>query len=204
MAVNTVRIRRRLGYVFEVVTHKALGPLGLSRFGFVGKETKVYKPLVLGSDLSSVSIGSNSVIHKGARLQTIPTREFPQPKISIGNNCYIAYFFSILSGADVVIGNNVLIASHVLIASENHGMDPECGIPYMDQALSSSPVSIGNDCWIGERVIVLPGVSIGPGSIIGAGSVVSKDIPAHSIALGSPAKVVKQYDFDLHRWVKIS
>ena len=98
----------------------------------------------------------------------------------------------------------MLIASNVLIASENHGMDPECGIPYMDQELSSSPVSIGDGCWIGERVTVLPGVSIGAGAIIGAASVVSKDIPAHSIALGSPAKVVKKYDFDLHRWVKIS
>lgn len=204
MGVNVALIRRRLGYIYEVVTRKALGPLGLSRFGFVGKDAKVYKPLLLGSDLSGVSVGTNSIIHKGARLQTFPTREYPRPKISIGDNCYIGYFLSVLSGADVIIGNDVLIASNVLIASENHGMDPECGIPYMDQALSSSPVSIGDGCWIGERVIVLPGVSIGAGAIIGAASVVSKDIPAHTIALGSPARVVKKYDFDLHRWVKIS
>ena len=204
MGVNAALIRRRLGYIYEVVTRKALGPLSLSRFGFVGKDAKVYKPLLLGSDLSGVSVGTNSIIQKGARLQTFPTREYPRPKISIGDNCYIGYFLSVLSGADVIIGNDVLIASNVLIASENHGMDPECGIPYMDQALSSSPVSIGDGCWIGERVIVLPGVSIGAGAIIGAASVVSKDIPAHTIALGSPARVVKKYDFDLHRWVKIS
>lgn len=204
MGVNAAWIRRRLGYIYEVVARKALGPLGLSRFGFVGKDAKVYKPLLLGSDLSGVSIGANTVIHKGARLQTFPTREYPRPIISIGDNCYIMYHFSILSGADVVIGKDVLIASNVLITSENHGMDPECGIPYMDQVLSSSPVTIGDGCWIGERVIVLPGVSIGAGAIIGAASVVSKDVPAHSIALGSPARVVKKYDFDLHRWVRIS
>ena len=57
-------------------------------------------------------------------------------------------------------------------------------------------VSIGNNVWIGEHVSILPGVTIGEGSVIGANSVVSKSIPPYSIAVGSPAKVIKKYDFE--------
>jgi lipopolysaccharide O-acetyltransferase len=64
-------------------------------------------------------------------------------------------------------------------------------------------VVIGDNVWIGESVCVLPGVSIGEGCIIGALSVVTKSIPAYSIAVGSPARVVKQFDFEQNKWKKI-
>lgn len=68
----------------------------------------------------------------------------------------------------------------------------------------SKEVHIGNNVWIGEFVSILPGVTIGDGSIIGSTSVVSKDIPAFSIAVGSPAKVIKTYDKDTNKWVNIN
>ena len=84
--------------------------------------------------------------------------------------------------------------------SENHGIDPECSTPYMDQELTGLPVRIGTGCWIGEKVIILPGVSIGEKSIIGAGSIVTKKVPSYSIAVGNPAKIIKKYNFSTHRW----
>lgn len=58
----------------------------------------------------------------------------------------------------------------------------------------AAPVTIGDDCWIGGNVTIMPGVTIGKGCTIGAGSVVTKDIPEFSVAIGSPAKVVKKVD----------
>jgi lipopolysaccharide O-acetyltransferase len=102
-----------------------------------------------------------------------------------------------------MIGNSVLIASNVLISSENHGMNPESDIPYMDQDLIARDVVIKDGAWIGQNVCILPGVTIGEKSIIGAGSIVTKSIPDYCIAAGNPAKVIKKYDFSSHKWVSI-
>jgi len=109
----------------------------------------------------------------------------------------------------VTIGNNVLIASKVFISDHNHGFygidgkhDHPDTIP-KDRELSCAPVVIGDNVWIGEFVSVLPGVTIGDGSIIGSMSVVTKNIPPYSIAIGSPAKVIKQFDATTKTWLRI-
>lgn len=72
-----------------------------------------------------------------------------------------------------------------------------------DRPLSSKPVVIENNVWIGELCSVLPGVTIGENSIIGANSVVTKSIPANSITVGNPAKVIKQFNFETKHWEKV-
>ena len=94
----------------------------------------------------------------------------------------------------------MLFASNILITNENHGINPENEVPYMNQDLSAKPIEIGDGCWIGEKVCILPGVNIGKKSIVGAGSVVTKSIPAYSIAVGNPAKIIKKYNFDHKKW----
>ena len=123
--------------------------------------------------------------------------------IVIEDNCYIGQFFSILAGGDVTIKKNTLIASYVAIIGENHNMNPEAGIQYGCQPLIKSDVVIGENCWIGEKVIILPGVVIGDWCIIGAGSVVNKSIPSYSIAVGNPARVIKKYSFESKEWIKV-
>lgn len=92
----------------------------------------------------------------------------------------------------VWIGKNVMMAPEVIIHTENHKHD-RTDLPMIDQGYSPKrPVVIGDDVWIGARVIILPGVSIGDGAIIGAGSVVSRSVPSFSIAVGNPCKVVRQ------------
>lgn len=108
--------------------------------------------------------------------------------ISCGNNVYFNVNCVVLDGAKVMIGDNVFFAPGVQLYTANHPLDAEPR-KTVENAL---PISIGNDCWIGGNAIILPGITIGNGCVIGAGSVVTKDIPDNSLAVGNPAKVIKQ------------
>ena len=84
-----------------------------------------------------------------------------------------------------------MMGPEVVIYTSGHTFD-SIDVPMMDQGdTAERPVTIGNDVWLGRRVIIMPGVNIGDGCVIGAGAVVTKDIPAYSVAAGVPAKVIK-------------
>lgn len=109
--------------------------------------------------------------------------------IRIGDNTSIGSYVHIWGGGGVDIGSNVLIAAHTCISSLNH--DYRCKL-IRNGKMIKKKVIIEDDVWIGYNVVVLPGVTIGCGSVIGGGSVVTDDIPEYSIAVGNPAKVVKK------------
>jgi lipopolysaccharide O-acetyltransferase len=79
-------------------------------------------------------------------------------------------------------------------------MDPEAERGYSPQDIVIKDVIIGEGVWLGQRVCVLPGVTIGAHSIIGAGGIVTRDIPPYSIAVGIPAKVIKIWNFERKCW----
>lgn len=91
----------------------------------------------------------------------------------------------------IKIGNNVRIAPNVMMISANHVFEnPD--IPIREQGMEVKPITIEDDVWVAGRVNIIAGVTIGKGSVIGAGSVVTKDIPPYSVAVGVPAKVIKE------------
>lgn len=171
-------------------------------FGSIGRGSKIGKRAYF-QNKQHIYIGDKTTILSGSRLQSYSHLVKEIPKIKIGNHCYIGFGFSVLAGADITIGDRVLIASNVLIASENHSIDPESDIAYMDQKLVTAPVVIGEGSWVGEKVIILPGVTVGKKSVIGGGSVVTKSIPDYCIAAGNPARVIKKYNFKKHEWEKV-
>jgi len=129
--------------------------------------------------------------------------------IRIGDGVQVNDYVHIGAVKLVLIGNNVLIASNVFISDHNHGIyegennqDSPDTIP-LRRKLSYVPVVIEDNVWIGEFVSVLPGVTIGKGSVVGTMSVVTKDLPPYSIAVGSPARVVKEFNFDTEKWEKV-
>ncbi len=108
--------------------------------------------------------------------------------IEIGENFYSNHNLVILDGAKVKIGDNVFIAPNCCITTAGHPIN----IDERNRGLEYAyPIKIGNNVWIGAGVNILPGVTIGDNVTIGAGSVVNKSIPANSIAVGNPCKVIK-------------
>jgi len=105
-----------------------------------------------------------------------------------GDNCYANFNLTLVDDGEIHIGDNCMIAPGVVIATAGHPLDPELR---RKVAQYSKPVRIGKDVWIGANAVILPGVSVGDGSVIGAGSVVTKDIPPGVVAVGNPCRVVK-------------
>ena len=109
--------------------------------------------------------------------------------IEVGENFYANVNLVILDGAKVRIGDNAFIAPNVGIYTAGHPIHPDSRNSMYEYGI---PVSIGDNCWLGGNTIVCPGVKIGNNVVIGAGSVVTKDIPANSLAVGNPCKVIRQ------------
>jgi maltose O-acetyltransferase len=114
---------------------------------------------------------------------------FGRHTVSIGTNSSIGMNASVGSGT--IIASNVMMGPEVLIYTQNH-ITSRVDIPMVQQGFTEcAPVRIGDDVWIGARVIILPGVTIGSGSVLGAGAVISRDVPPYAVVVGNPGRVVR-------------
>lgn len=109
--------------------------------------------------------------------------------IKIGKNVFINACCRFQDQGGIEIGDGSLIGHNTTIATLNHDFNPA-----KRQNLTPSPVKIGKNVWIGSDCTILPGVEIGDGAIIGAGSVVTKSVPKNVIAVGNPARVIKEIE----------
>lgn len=111
--------------------------------------------------------------------------------IHIGDNTYInGAELLTTEDSQIIIGDNCLISYDVVIRTDMHNHDTSK--PIIEQGNTSKDIIIGDNVWIGHGVYIMPGVTIGSNSIIGTRAVVTKDIPADSVAVGIPAKVIKR------------
>ena len=111
--------------------------------------------------------------------------------ISIGERSWVNYGLTVLDVAPVIIGKDVLIGPNCSLYTAIHPTEPG---PRRAKWESSAPITLEDNVWLGGSVVVCPGVTIGENSIIGAGGVVTRSIPANSIAVGNPARVIKCLD----------
>lgn len=147
-----------------------------------------------------ISIGDNFIAASHLTIHAFDqyrdTKEKYSPSIKIGNYVTITEYCQISCIDRIVIGDGTLLGRNVFIADNNHGNGidiQEREIPPVERKLTSKgAVVIGKNVWIGRNVTILSGVSIGDGAIVGANSVVTKDIPAYSVAAGCPANVIRR------------
>lgn len=125
------------------------------------------------------------------------------PKIVIGDRVSITSRLQLAAYKEVTIEEDVLIASNVFISDALHAYG-RVDVPYRYQGFTGvSPIRIRRGCWIGQNVVIMPGVTVGEMSIVGANSVVTRSIPDRCIAVGAPARVIKRWDEEARCWVSV-
>lgn len=168
-------------------------------FCFTRKNNLIVKGRCDIKKIHKIKLGSNIQFGSDTRINFYD--ETDDVKLIIGDNSYFVNRVTILGGGAINIGKGVLVASDVAFFSENHSTNPQGNVPYKDQSLVFKNITVGEGTWIGEKAIILPGVSIGNKCVIGAGSIVTKDVPDLCIAVGNPAHVVKKYDQINKKWI---
>ena len=149
--------------------------------------------------------GRHAVIHRSVRMDTPPYRKFSLGDYSVveSYSCINNAVGDVIIGdytrvglhntiiGPVKIGSHVNLAQGITVTALNHNF-LESDKRIDEQGVSTTPVAIDDDVWIGANAVILPGVSIGTHSVVAAGAVVTKDVPPHSLVAGVPAKIIKQ------------
>ncbi len=162
---------------------------------------------IRGKDM--VHFGKGLTTGVGCRIEAFIADGNNDKKIFFGDYIQMNDYVHISALQSVTIGSNTLIASNVYISDNSHGFykgSQKDTSPYViptKRPYYVAAVTIEERVWLGEGVIVMPGVKIGEGAIVGAHSIVNRDIPSNSIAVGSPARVIKQYNKQNKCWEKI-
>lgn len=159
------------------------------RFDRVGKGCKLAPGLRLGN-AKHIKLGNNVSIMSHCVLECLGT----SAEMILGNDISIGEYSHITCSRRIEIADGLLTGRFVLITDNAHGANlPEelSTAPLSRKVSSPGPVTIGRNVWIGDKATILPGVTIGDGSVIAANSVVTKDVPPFSVAAGCPARVVK-------------
>lgn len=197
MGFNVVRLAKNIA----LIPYRTIRFLrGNIKFGSFGWHTSIRKPLLLQNTKSiyledGVRVGKYSWLAASRLLEN-------DSKLILKEGCTVGDFAHIYASKEIIIDKKVLIANFVYIADNVHGYE-DINVPIMDQEIvQKTPVHIGEGSWIGEHVCII-GANIGKHCVIGANSVVTHDVPDYSIAVGSPAIVIKKYNFDAQKWEKV-
>ena len=195
-----VELDRRLSFWASTSAQDSRG----KKFASFGNRSLImWKPTTIFNE-QYISIGDDTLIGPGVALSAgmVPGQEcISKVVVSIGDRCLIGRGSGIVGHFSIEIGNDVWTGHHVYITDQNHGYE-DVTRPISQQSQPERPVVIGDGSWLGHGAVVLPGVTIGKHVVIGANSVVTKDIPDFSVAVGSPARVIRQYDETLG-WVNV-
>lgn len=166
--------------------------------GKVGSNTVFSRPLLLqGGGQKMINVGYNTKIGQHSVLGCWLSygQSHFNPRISIGNNCSIGEYCHISAINSIIIGDGLLTGRFVYIGDNTHGgltWNESVIQPSKRELQSKGGIRVGQNVWIGDKVTILGGVSIGDNVIIGANSVVTHSIPSNCIAVGAPARIIKE------------
>ncbi|NUN09279.1 MAG: acyltransferase [Ignavibacteriaceae bacterium] len=165
------------------------------------------------------------IIKRGKRVTIRPRTRIdilPFNKCSIGSDSTIEDFSTVNNGVGdirigertrigmgnvvigpVTIGSDVMFAQNIVLSGLNHGFE-DISMPPSIQKVSTAEIVVEDEVWIGANAVITAGVRIGKHSVIGAASVVTKNVPPYSVAVGNPAKIIKQYNSETSKWEKVN
>lgn len=180
-----------------VVEAGAIGPQSPKgrRFGSFGAGSVICFPTNTIFNERFIRIGRDTMIGPQCTLSAgmIPGQEcISDPVVSIGDRCLIGKGSGIVGHFSIEIGDDVWTGHHVYITDQNHGY-LDVDRPVSVQVMPERPVRIGRGSWLGHGSVILPGAEIGEHVVVGANSVVTGVIPSFSVAVGSPARVIRRY-----------
>jgi len=187
--------RKRCSNFYKLVSMQVYRNYMIRRCKHCETDIRLNEPLSL-TGLEYVSIGRNFKLGHRGIIEAWDKHngvEF-RPNIVIGNNVSFGNYCHIGCVNEIIIEDNVLTGANVLVIDHSHGESSFNDLqiaPNLRKLYSAGAVHIKKNVWLGDKVTVLPGVTIGENCIIGANSVVTKDIPDNTVACGCPAKVVK-------------
>ncbi len=157
------------------------------RGGSIGRRVVIQPGVCLASGKSRPII-----LHDGVHLMRgVVLSTGHSGRIELHDNVYVGEYGVLTSNAAITIGRDSLIAPHADLVDFNHAT-ADLDRPVFAQPVDAAPITIGRDVWLGARVTVLRGVTIGDQAVVGAGAVVTRDLPPRSVALGVPARVLRQ------------
>lgn len=177
---------------------------GFAKFG----KDSVIKPLLNTANKHMISIGDN--VNIGSFSWVSVSTHFGNGRdesknairLKIGDNVDIGNNAFIVANNNIEIGNNVMMGPYVYISDHIHEFE-DIHLTLRQQPLSQHGfVKIGDNVFIGIKASILPNVEIGERAVIGANTVVTKDVPAYSVVVGNPARIIKHFDFKKKKWVK--
>lgn len=157
--------------------------------------------------------GKGSLVRRRVRLDVMPYNNF-----ALGKDSTIEDFSTINNGVGdiiigdrvrigmsntligpVTVGNDVIFAQNIVASGLNHGYE-DISMPITDQQVTTNPIIVEDEAWIGANAVITAGVTIGKHSIVAAGCVVVKDVPPYSIVGGNPGRLLKQYNSETKKW----
>ena len=140
---------------------------------------------------NGIEIGPNSLIMHGAVLHVYNFRDLPNAGITIGRDCLVGEYSVIRGQGGVHIGDRVYTSPFTQIIAVNHVFDDPTR-PFIEQGITAEGIVIEDDVWLGANTVITDGVRIGKGAVVAAGAVVTRDVPAHTVVAGVPARPIKE------------
>jgi acetyltransferase-like isoleucine patch superfamily enzyme len=186
-------------------TQASIGPRSrrARRFGAFGAGSGILFPTVALYGEPYIRIGHDVIVGPYCSLAAgVMPGHVPEtnPVITIGDRVLIGRGSGVVGHQSITIGDGVFTGHNVYVTDANHGYE-NVELTIGEQFAPPKPVVVGAGSWLGHGSIVLPGSTVGEHVAVGAGSVVTGNIPSFSVAVGSPAKVVRHYDTDRECWV---
>lgn len=159
----------------------------------LGKNVYLDQGVYLHACPAGIEIGDNSFVMHGSILHVYNFRGLPHAHIRIGQESLIGEMNVLRGQGGITIGNRVYTAPLVQMLAVNHVYDDPTR-PIVEQGITAEGIVVEDDVWIGAGAVITDGVKIGKGAVVAAGAVVTKEVPAHTVVGGVPARILKTID----------